>query len=237
MNFISCDKCINGWLIDEATEQAQKCQCLIKYHSAIERENLIAKANLPKLIDDYSWQSYIGPDKENNLKKLKQYIEKFSDWKKSVNLYCVGPNSCQKTTIITFMMTELLKTGITGYYVLMNDLIKDLTNVQYKPELQEKIDLYENSEILVIDESFDLTKSTIYSSGYQIGYIDNFLRNKEKKKMAIIYISNIDINNIDIKFGQSLKALVQRNCRGTVLKFVDSINLKNDFDVSTIWEE
>ena len=89
-------------------------------------------------------------------------------------------------------------------------------------------------DFLIIDEAFDLKKSTIFASGYQIHYLDNFIRNRfEINKKSIIFISNVlprDIASIPPSrpkeapregFGQSLQSLVERNVRESTLMFND----------------
>ncbi len=237
-NFVSCKICKNGWIINDENNEAIKCECLKLYQQDVENESIINNSNLPIQIKEYNISRYIGKDKNENIKKLKKYIDEFEEKFKYISLYVWGTNSTQKTTVLGFFGKELAKKGFSVYYCLMNDLVKDLCNVQFKKELQEKIDTYNTIDCLLIDESFDLKKMAVYESGYQLSFIDSFLRTRiEQYKKSTIFISNISIDSIDIKFGKSIIELLKRNCKNTCLEFKDSIRLANNFEVKDIWKE
>ena len=79
------------------------------------------------------------------------------------------------------------------------------------------------SDFLIVDESFDKSKITLYRSGYQIPYLDNFIRERyESRRKPIIFVSNIKPNDIDENlFGRSLKDLIVRSTAESCLEFFD----------------
>jgi DNA replication protein DnaC len=234
-SFINCRKCTDGWLLDKETEEAEKCQCLLAYENKILNELYIQKSNLPENIKDYDISSYIGNDESKNIDKLKQYINEFEETFKNIHLYIYGTNSTQKSTVLSWLGKEICKKGFSVYYCLMNNLLKDLCNEQFDEKLKEKIDKYNDSDLLIVDESFDKMKNLIYKSQYQISFLDQFLRNRiENNNKATIFISNIDINKMDDIFGNSIKFLIKRNC--LQLEFKDSIHIRNDFKIKDLWK-
>jgi DNA replication protein DnaC len=235
--FVCCRECINGYIFSEDREEAKKCTCLIKWQEKIENESIINNSNLPVQITNYSIENYIGPDNNKNISKLKKFIDEFETKYKSIHLYAFGKNSVQKTTVLSWVGKELAKNGFTVYYSLMNELIKDLVNFQFKPELEDKIERYNNVDCLILDESFDINKVNLYKSGYQLSFLDEFLRNRlERNKKSTIFISNINYNEINESFGISLSELIKRNCSSSNLIFEDSINLQNNFNVEELWK-
>lgn len=233
--FINCRKCSNGWILNKETEEATKCQCLITYENKIANEIYIQKSNLSENIKDYDISMYIGNDENKNIDKLKQYINDFKETFKTVNLYIQGANSTQKSTVCSWLGKEICKKGFNVYYCLMNNLIKDLCNEQFDEKLKEKIDKYNDTDLLIVDESFDKMKNLIYKSQYQISFLDQFLRNRiENNNKATIFISNIEIGKIDDIFGISIKELIRRSCYQ--LEFKDNVNIKNDFLVKDLWK-
>jgi len=234
MDFIPCEKCNNGWIIEN--DEALKCSCLQDYQNKIRDSFLIENCNLPKSINNYSIRSYIGPDINQNISKLIKYIEEFENKFKEISLYVFGSNATQKTTVLSWCGLEIAKKGFSVLYITMQNLIKDLCNEQYKEELNEIIEKYNSMDLLILDESWDKQKLTLYRSGYQLPFIDDFLRKRiEKNKKATIFISNISIKDMHDDFGLSLKSLIERNCRNTQLEFLDNINLKNNFEVKDMW--
>jgi hypothetical protein len=96
-------------------------------------------------------------------------------------------------------------------YLLMNTLVKLLMNAERNEEAQIEIEKLLDSDLLIIDESFDTKKLTIYKSGYQIPFLDSFIRDRINKQKGIIFISNVDSFDIDKNiFGISLYDLINR---------------------------
>lgn len=227
--FCSCRKCQNGWVINE--DEAEKCVCLKKYQEEVENELLVETSNLPQQIKDYSIDKYIGADELKNLPKLDKYVKEFKEKYSKVHLFIYGSNSTQKTTVMSWVAREIAKEGSSVHYCLMNEIVKDLMNEQFDEKVKIKIDKYYESNLLLIDEAFDLKKLQLYASGYQISFIDEFLRTRlERHKKSTIFISNVEIEDIDIKFGTSIIELVKRNCSRSTFVFKDKVSIVNDFD-------
>jgi DNA replication protein DnaC len=234
---VYCRKCEKGWLINKETLEAQKCECLNKYQRSVENKIIINNSNLPQSILNYSIEKYIGPDQNKNLDKLKKFVDEFETKFKNIHLYIYGKNSCQKTTVISYFAKEVARKGFQVTYVVMNELIKNLCSEQFEDDLKGLIQKYYECDLLVIDESFDKSKVTLWKSGHQIPFLDEFIRKRlERDKKSTIFISNVEIGEIDLSFGVSIKSLIERNCNKSYLEFLDNINFKNDFQVENLWD-
>lgn len=235
MVFIPCSKCDSGWLINEETEEATECECLIKFQHTVEAESIILKSNLPLKIKDYEISSYIGNDEEKNLPKLQKFISSYQEKFKNIHLWVVGTNSTQKTTVSSWVGKEIARKGNTVYYTTMQQLVQNLWSFSFDEKLIPLVSAYNESDLLIIDEAFDETKVNLWKSGAQLPCLDSFLRTRlESLRKSTIFVSNIQINDIPEKFGFSMRELINRNCHP--LEFKDSINLKNDFDVEDLWK-
>lgn len=235
--FISCGKCQNGWIVDNNNEEVLKCECLKTYQNNIHLDFIQRESNLPILPNSYDITKYIGNDKAKNIDKLNKYINEFSNKFKHVHLYVYGSNSTQKTTVINWVAREIIKHGFSVKYILMNELTKILTKEQYEENIEEIIRSYYNYDLVILDESFDKKKLTLYRSGYQLPFIDQFLRNRlEKYRKSTIFISNVSPQNIHDDFGSSLKKLIERNCSNSSLEFIDNVNIKDNFNTEDLWK-
>jgi hypothetical protein len=233
--FRNCGKCNNGWLI--SGDDAEKCECLIKFQEDEQNKNIVANCNLPKDIENYSIEKYIGSDEEGNIPKLKIFIDKFEEKFRSIHLYCFGINATQKTTCISWLGREIAKKGNIVNYLTMQELTRFLCSEQFNEELSCLVEKYNDSDLLILDESFDKSKVSIWKSGHQLPFLDEFLRKRlERNKKSTIFISNVKIEDISLDFGLSLKSLIERNCKNTCLEFKDNVSLKNDFDIKKLWE-
>lgn len=200
-------------------------------------ENHIRDTGLRKDIGLLSLQDYVGADKNQNLPKLKTYIDKFEEKHSDTHLYIwSSKNGTQKTTTASIIGKELLLKGYSVFFTLMSDLVKTLSQESFE-DSEHYLDKCRNSDFLIIDDAFDKKKVTIYRSGYQIPFLDTFLRSRlEIDRKATCFTSNTSVNSIDQEtFGKNLKNLMLRTVHE--FEFDDSYTLKDDFDVKSFWED
>lgn len=229
-------------------ETIEECDCHKKWRKQVELESKANRAGLnPKWID-FKESDYVGNKSLANFHRLQKYAKVFlspenENIKKIIEsncLYIYGPNGTQKTTVANWLGYKFLKNGRKVKYVLMNDLTKMLQKADRDEELQEKIEKLLEVDCLIIDEAFMKERMTIYASGYQLAFLDSFLRNRiQGKNRGIIFISNIPANEIDEKlFGKGIKDLVIRNvelCKGELLFEDNFIENKSEIDIESLF--
>jgi DNA replication protein DnaC len=238
--FTPCGKCENGYIYTGTNfPVATKCECLREYQNRQKLRLSLHKSNIPQdAIIDYTIRHYIKGQSFGNVKKLKFYTEHFGERFKDKQLYLWGEKGTQKTTLSFWMGKELIKKGYSVYYILMNDLVKDLQREGFE---ENEIDKYYDVDCLIIDRAFVADQVTLYKSGYQIPFLDNFLRKRiDQLQKATIFISNTHVNKIGANgFGEDIQDLITRktNPFGLILEFKDHYTLKDDFDKINLWEE
>lgn len=199
-------------------------------------ESLVIQAGLPLHVKTLTLDDYIGSDREK-IDKLKLYLEKFEEKFKNIHLYFWSKeNGTQKTTTASIVGKMLLEKGYSAQFVLMSTLLKMLSEEKFEEGHVSTLNSYRSCDFLIIDDSFDKKKATIYRSGFQIPFLDEFLRKRlEVDRKATCFSSNFSIDEIDEEtFGKSLKNLVKRSISEPFL-FKSSIELRNDFDPSDLW--
>lgn len=185
---------------------------------------LFKKSGLP--ISKYlSLSQYKGEDTSRNIPKLVQYAKEFDSKFRNVHLYLWSElNSTQKTTSIVTVGKELLEQGQTVQFILMDSLLKSLTQETFKDQENPILGRCRTVDFLIIDDSFDPKKVTVYKSGYQLSFLDSFLRERlEVRGMATAFTSNIPIDKIGDTFGRSIMELIRRNVP-CPMEFKDSIS-------------
>jgi len=181
-----------------------------------------------------SLKDYSGKDVADNLPKIQKFILEFETRYRKTHLYLWSKfNGTQKTTTAKVIAAELSKKGLSVQFVLMNQLIEALTEMNETGSTQELLRNCRSVDFLIIDDCFDVNKITIYKSGYQLSFIDTFLRERlEANRKSTCFTSNVPPEEIDQKFGISIRSLVQRST--AALEFNDVFG---DFEISSIWED
>ena len=238
LTFVPCRSCAgkgingksNGFIYDKSTNTVKECECHICYRELYDLTDRLEKFGIksPTSVLAYNIdKDYIGTESIKSVEKIKFFLKKFKENDTrfhNVMLYMYGPNGTQKTSIGQYITKEILSTikvkssfqneYYKAMYIQMNELIKELTAIENDNE-ETKSATYKrilSSDVLVLDESFDKEKVTIYKSGYQIPYLDSFLRrwmNDETK--SIVFISNVLPQDIEKNgYSHSIQDFIER---------------------------
>jgi len=180
---------------------------------------------------------YVGTKSKAEIERLLTYDDCFIGPNKekvmSSFIYVYGDNGTQKTSFVQAIGVDLLRKGIDCRYVLMKTLVDILWNSQRDEEAKEKAEDYLNCDVLILDEAFSKDKIHVWASGNQLGYIDEFLRERINSGKGCIFISNKLPEDIESQgFSHSLQDLVQRE-----LKKQDALLTFRDNYVDTVSED
>lgn len=239
-NYQPCRKCKGEKYIYSTDKNGQEvaipCECYKDFLNSERLKLYLQKANIPSSVLDYDVNTYIGTRSENNVIKLKKFINEFTEKYYKIHLFLYGTSGTQKTTLSYWIGRELIKQNKAVQYVYMNELIKLLQNETFDESSQDVIIKYYNCDCLIVDRAFSKDQITLYKSGYQISFIDTFLRKRmEQLNKSIIFVSNIKINEISKNgFPYDMEDLIKRNTIQTQLFFEDHYTLKDDFP--SVWE-
>ena len=215
----------NGYYYDEinGTTVLRECSCHITWRKERELEYKLEKSNL---LSDYKFGDYKGSKSLEDVRALEFMANNFDKFKYKKMVYVCGSNGTQKTSMVQALGKELIKSGYTAYYTLMQELINNLM-----PDFSKDDDAAREAflkkcrevDLLIIDEAWDKSKVTLYNSGYQIPFLDSFLRQRfELNKGSILFVSNRHPSEISTQgFGTSLQNFVTRNTQGSLLMFED----------------
>jgi chromosomal replication initiation ATPase DnaA len=175
--------------------------------------------------DIYDVTQYRGQQSLDDVAALQLLVAEFDAKFADKMIYMWGGNGTQKTSLAVYVAQQLIKSSHKVYYTLMESLMVALlpdfdNNDANKKQLVDKA---LNADLLIIDEAFDKSKFTIYKSGYQIPFLDRFLRERfDINRKAVLFVSNKQPEEISSQgFGDSLQSLVTRNVRESTLLFLD----------------
>lgn len=207
-----------------------------KEQNKIFEEHRIKSANLPIHVKGLTLDDYV-PSGSVIPRKLMVYLSEFENKFKNIHLYFWShENGTQKTTTAAILGNLLLKEGRSVQFVSMGDLVKYLQSEQFDEDLSPLVEVYKSCDFLIIDDCFDKRKATMYKSGWQISFLDQFLRYRlETVRLATCFTSNFSIDEIDENaFGVSVKKLVARSVPDP-FHFTTLYQERNSFDPNDLW--
>lgn len=236
MKFIPCEKCKNNseglppgyyWASPDK-KLAAECECHYKWEIQSQGEKLFKHYGFNEKYWNYNPRSYVGTKSLADKNRLMNYILQFEENPevRKLLVYMYGPNGTQKTSLANFVGKSLILKGFVVRYILMNNLIKDLQDMEFNEDIKAKVEKFNEADLLIIDEAMDKSKLTLYKSGYQQSFIDTFVRDRiQAKNKGILFISNVHPDKIaEQGLSVSIQDFIQRECKinHTLLTFEDN---------------
>jgi DNA replication protein DnaC len=252
-NFIPCRKCIGKYHVDgyylvdsNGYQIAVECECHRQWRQEREIHYLADKSNIWHDDKSFSYnplKDYKGEVSKENMKNLVTFVEHFVEEKyRKATLYLYGPNSTQKTTLSQWVGLSLIKRGFSVRYFTMQNLTRLLSDLVYNEEKRDEINELLNVDLLILDESFSKEKVTLYKSGFQLPFLETFLKERiEYNKKSTIFISNVALEEI-VKngFSESIYQMVVRNTKpfNTLLEFKDNfLNNISSVNIEALFQQ
>lgn len=248
-NFIPCRTCAKkpgprpGYFylsLPEGTRAVTECECHRKYRLQEDLKIRARKAGIwPQAVDYNPITDYAGTRSKDNMIRLFKFAENFEEFKTTM-VYIHGSNGTQKTTLAQWVGSRVLEQGFKVQYVLMQNLLSTLaTGFESDEAKQAKMARLHKVDLLIIDESFSKDKVTLYESGYQLPFLDRFLRERaEINRKSILFVSNKGPEAIESqKFSRSIQDFVVRNTIRSTLTFEDNyLQSVTDFNPGSLFD-
>ena len=215
---------------DKGFETVKECSCHKDWRR---RKFLEVEYVLSNVVESHTFKNYtdIIQDQEN-INYLKGFAENFKKFSKGTMIYLYGQNGTMKTSMSKYAGQLIIQQGFSVQYIMMQELVEKLVMQRESEEKLEERDQIlkrcKDVDLLIIDEAFDRSKVMVYKSGFQIPYLDFFLKDRfDTHKKSILFISNVKPEDISaIGFGDSLQDFVVRNTRESQIffneKYVDN---------------
>lgn len=245
-NFKPCRRCYNspikGYIVTsiEGEDVLEECNCHILWREKEALNYNLSQANIP--ISELSLEDYVGEISLKEIDKLKKFINNFKEKGFDKSLYFYGDNGTQKTTVAQIVGKELLKQGVSVFYIpTMEQIVKNFGVFENQKtfEIFDFIEKATNSDLVIIDECF-ANKKAYSVSDYQINQLRSYLKTRlEVNRKSTIFISNFKVDQIEEQgFSKALQSLIQRNTlKGKVLTFKDYYFIMNsEFELDDIFE-
>lgn len=211
------------YVVVDGVQYVKECSC---HKQWLEKQTLSRKLSEGNIWNsNYSLASYAGERSRDNIPLLEKYVALFEERFADKVVYFYGGNGTQKTTLAMWLAKSLVLKGHSVYYTLMESLtsalLPDYNN--QNPSRGIVVQKALEADLLIIDESFDKSKLSVFKSGYHIPFIDRFIRERiDVNKKATLFISNVLPSNIATQgFGDSLQNLIVRNVKQSTLAFED----------------
>jgi len=236
-----CNKCNHKGIVEKIVDgkyQKSLCTCKIEYN----RRRLLENFGYPPSVYDFNINSFQNEKTLKQINKLKKYIKQFKTKFSNLSLYFYGENINQILKIAQWVGRELIfkynnknRKIFSAPIITMYQLVRLLNeDMNYNNSFKIVNSIYQNCNLLILDDCFTRDKVLIYNSGYQIPSLYDFLKERmESKEKPILFISDISAEQIDISmYKKSIKKLICNNVYS--MEFNNSITKK---EIDNLFED
>ena len=253
-NLYKCNKCdSNGFIVGESS--AVKCKCRKQYEYELSASNILLQSGLltenstyedfKKLIN-YSFDDYKGKDENENIKRIKKYVDEFerSDKPfKNMHFYIWGEQGTQKSYTLKGMLAKLACKGKSVYYTFLKNLISLIIESDRDENAKSKLNYIMNVDVLVIDE-FEEKRANLWASGYKENTLITWLKERlEVVRKSTWFISNDSMEEQkESKFGELFGDMLDRETKFGRFEFKDKYSdyiTKEEIEqkMKNIWDD
>lgn len=170
------------------------------------------RANIGREYHDICLQHFDGPDSENVVPVVRDYLSKFEDnFHYGLGLTFTGPYGTGKTFAMTCVLKELVKQGRSVYFIPFEQLINvwgdSWHDAQAKFMLEKRL---KGVEVLGLDE---LRTDPRNSSGFLANGLDSVLRYRTANLLPTLVTTNMTSEMEKSEFAKVYSLLAAKNTR------------------------
>lgn len=121
------------------------------------------------------------------------------------SLLFVGDNGVGKTTFIAYLLTQMLKRGLTAYYTTLMQLDIDIKRGFRDRDSDERLRAMLESDFVAIDE---VGKESFKSDGYLTARLEHLLKQRYDDEEPILLGSNVAHDDLVKMYGSTVESMI-----------------------------
>ncbi|WP_127585797.1 primosomal protein DnaI [Paenibacillus koleovorans] len=140
---------------------------------------------------------FMDMDRTQAVGQLQNYIDQTKDQGlQRTGLYLVGPFGTGKTYLMSYLLYQLAKEGLTGAIVYMPDFVEDLKSMIQEPQkLKETVDILKETDLVVFDD-IGAENLSPWVRDHVMGAILNYRMNRK----PTFFTSNYELDALERHF-------------------------------------
>lgn len=135
--------------------------------------------------------------------------------KKGYSLLFVGDNGSGKTMFISYLLTQMIKRGLTTYYTTLTQLDIDIKMGFRDNDIALRLEYMLESDFVAIDE---IGKESFKTDGYMTTRLEHYLKKRYDDAEPVLLSSNIDIESLCKMYGSTIESMFDGKYRTVSLE-------------------
>ncbi|HLR52284.1 MAG TPA: primosomal protein DnaI [Candidatus Avamphibacillus sp.] len=171
----------------------EKCPNRLMYEKETSKQKLIQSLYVPKEILQASFAKLENdPKRSTALKELFDFLEEAKRKLPEKGIYFSGPFGVGKTYFLGVLANELKKLHISSMLVYMPEFVREIRSSLKDNTLNEKIDYFKNTEVLMFDD----IGAEMHSAWFRDEILGSILQYRMMEKLPVFFTSNYNLEQL-----------------------------------------
>jgi len=233
---IRCDKCTSyetcqnmiqgyyptlSYVNNEIHIAYEKCANNKLYEQQSAEENLIQSLYMPKeTLQARMSDLYLDPRRAEAVTQADQFIHQAKSSLPEKGLFLSGPFGVGKTYILGAIANELQQQNIASTLIYMPELVREMREAIQTNTVQEKIDLFKQVDVLMLD---DIGAETM-SAWFRDEVLGSILQYRMMEKLPVFFTSNYTMEQLEKILATSTKGGFEEVKAGRIMERIKQLS-------------
>lgn len=205
----------------------EKCKNRIKAEQRKHERRLIQSIYMPKeILEARIEQIEYDPHRTKVIKEVSQFLDEAKNTLPGQGLYLTGPFGVGKTYFIGAIANKLQEYNISSTLIYMPELVREMNEAIKNDNVQEKIELFKQTDVLMLD---DIGAET-FSAWFRDEVLGSILQYRMMENLPVFFTSNYTMKQLEEVLSTSRRGGVERVKAGRIMERIRQVSKEVVFD-------
>lgn len=199
----------------------QKCRNNLAYEQFVAKQRLIKSIHMPKEILHATLSKlYVDSSREEAIKRITQFLHAAKTSLPKRGIYFSGPFGVGKTYFLGAIANELQQLNISSTIIYMPELVREMNAAIQNNTVQEKMDIFKKSEVLMFD---DIGAETM-SAWFRDEVLGSIFQYRMMENLPVFFTSNYTMEQLEDVLSTSSKGGVEVVKAGRIMERIRQVS-------------
>lgn len=199
----------------------EKCAKQLRYENTVQKRQLIKSLYMPREILNAKMDNlYIDASRANAVTAIDQFLEVAKKRLPQRGIFFSGPFGVGKTYFLGAIANELQSLNISSTLIYMPEFVREINASIGSNTVQEKIDLFKNAEVLMLD---DIGAENL-SAWFRDEVLGAILQYRMMEGMPVFFTSNYTMAQLEEVIATTSRGQVEKVKAGRIMERIKQLS-------------
>lgn len=199
----------------------EKCPNRLRYEQIVKKRRLIKSLYMPREIFEAKMADlYIDAGRAEAIKEIDSFLEEAKNGLPERGIYFSGPFGVGKTYFLGAIANELQQLNISSTIIYMPELVREIHASIEDNTVQEKIELFKTTEVLMLD---DIGAENL-SAWFRDEVLGAILQYRMMEKLPVFFTSNYSMDQLEEVLATTTRGDVEKVKAGRIMERIRQVS-------------